>query len=50
MHHRYVPIALQSILLFFTLLLGPVGFLAYYLLKLARNRSLPERRESEGRV
>ncbi len=40
MHHRYVPIVVQSILLFFTFMLGPVGFLSYYLLRLARSRSL----------
>lgn len=40
MHHRYVPIVVQSVLLFFTFMLGPIGFLSYYLLRLARSRSL----------
>jgi len=39
MRHRYVPVVVQSVLLFFTFMLGPIGFLAYYLLKLARTRS-----------
>jgi hypothetical protein len=36
MHHRYVPIVVQSVILFFTFMLGPIGFLAYYLIRLAR--------------
>lgn len=36
MKHRFVPIPVQSLLLFSTLMLGPIGFLAFYLLKLAR--------------
>ncbi len=39
MHHRYVPIPVQSVILFFTFMLGPVGFLTYYLCRLARSRS-----------
>lgn len=39
MHHRYVPIPVQSIILLLTFMLGPVGFLTYYLCRLARNRS-----------
>ncbi len=42
MRHRYVPIPLQSVLLFFTLMLGPVGFVSYYLLRAGR-RALRER-------
>ncbi len=40
MHHRYVPLVLQSVILFFTFMLGPVGFLTYYLIRAARTRSL----------
>lgn len=40
MHHRYVPIPVQSVILFLTFMLGPVGFLTYYLCRLARSRSL----------
>ena len=40
MHHRYVPLVVQSIILFLTLMLGPIGFLSYYLIRAARTRSL----------
>jgi hypothetical protein len=43
MHHRYVPIPVQSVILFLTFMLGPVGFLLYYLARLARARSLAGR-------
>ena len=33
MEHRYVPLPVQSVLLFATLMFGPVGFLGYYLLR-----------------
>jgi Domain of unknown function (DUF4281) len=33
MHHRHVPLPVQSVLLFATLMFGPVGFLGYYLLR-----------------
>ena len=36
MRHRYVPLPLQSVLLVFTFLLGPVGFLGYWLARTAR--------------
>lgn len=36
MEHRYVPLPLQSVVLFLTLMFGPAGFLLYYLLRLAR--------------
>lgn len=36
MERRYVPLAVQSVLLFLTLMFGPVGFLLYYLLRLVR--------------
>ena len=39
MHHRYVPIPVQSVILFLTLMLGPVGFLSYYLIRWARSGS-----------
>ena len=37
LHHRYVPIPVQSIILFFVFMLGPVGFLTYYLIRWARS-------------
>jgi hypothetical protein len=33
MQHRYVPLPVQSVLLFATLMFGPVGFLSYYVLR-----------------
>ena len=36
MHHRYVPIPVQSVILFFTFMLGPVGFLSYYIIRWIR--------------
>lgn len=36
MEHRYVPLVVQSVILFLTLMFGPAGFLVYYLLRLAR--------------
>lgn len=36
MERRHVPLVVQSALLFLTLMFGPVGFLLYYLLRLAR--------------
>lgn len=38
MERRYVPLPVQSVILFFTLMFGPVGFLAYYVLRLLRRR------------
>ena len=43
MHHRYVPIPVQSVILFFTFMLGPVGFLSYYLARAIRSGSLAGR-------
>src|SRR6185369_1250787 len=43
MHHRYVPIPVQSVILFFTFMLGPVGFLTYYLARLIRSGSFAGR-------
>ncbi len=45
MHHRYVPIPVQSVILFLTLMLGPLGFLSYYLLRWARSGSPSGRSE-----
>jgi hypothetical protein len=36
MEHRFVALPIQSAILFLTLMLGPIGFLVYYLLRLAR--------------
>ena len=43
MHHRYVPIPVQSVILFLTFMLGPVGFLLYYLARVVRTGSLAGR-------
>ena len=40
MHHRYVPIPVQSVILFLTFMLGPLGFLSYYVIRSARAGSL----------
>lgn len=48
MHHRYVPIPLQSVILFFTFMVGPVGFLLYYLARLIRSGSLAGRPAETG--
>lgn len=56
MAHRYVPLPVQSVLLFLTLMFGPVGFLTYYVLRAwSRSRraahALPAETEpSVGRV
>jgi hypothetical protein len=49
MHHRYVPIPVQSVILFLTFMLGPVGFLSYYVIRWARSGS-PGGRRDEGLV
>jgi hypothetical protein len=36
MRHRYVPIPVQSALLFLTLMFGPLGYLAFTLIRVAR--------------
>ena len=40
MRHRFVPIPVQSVILFVTLMLGPIGFLSYYLVRTSRSRQL----------
>ena len=39
MRHRFVARPVQSAILFLTLMLGPVGFLAYYVARVSRPRS-----------
>jgi hypothetical protein len=42
MAQRYVPLAVQSVLLFITLMLGPMGYLAFYMLRqTVRSRKMP---------
>jgi hypothetical protein len=36
MRHRYVPLPVQSVFLFLTLMFGPVGFLGYYAVRALR--------------
>lgn len=36
MRHVYVPLPIQSVLLFLTLMFGPVGFLGYFLIRATR--------------
>ncbi len=38
MERRYVPLPVQSVILFFTLMFGPAGFLIYYVLRFLRRR------------
>jgi hypothetical protein len=46
LHHRYVPIPVQSVILFFVFMLGPLGFLSYYLIRWARSGSPAGRSEA----
>jgi hypothetical protein len=39
MRHRFVPLPVQSLILAATLMLGPIGFLAYWLLRVTRRRA-----------
>jgi hypothetical protein len=39
MRHRFVPLPVQSIIMVATLMLGPVGFLTYWLVRTTRARS-----------
>jgi len=41
MEHRYVPLPVQSVLLFLTLMFGPFGLLCYLTLKAIRKRAKP---------
>lgn len=34
--HRYIPLWVQSLILVFTLFFGPLGYIAYYITRLAR--------------
>jgi hypothetical protein len=47
MRHRFVPLPLQSVFLFFTLMLGPVGFVSYWVVRRFR-RERGERSGEEG--
>src|ERR671913_4466 len=50
MDHHYVPLPVQSALLALTLMFGPAGFLAYYVLRLvARARKGEQAATDEGR-
>jgi hypothetical protein len=39
MENRYVPLPVQSVLLFFIFMFGPLGFLCYLALRLIRKRA-----------
>jgi hypothetical protein len=39
MRHRVVPVPVQSVILFLTLMFGPVGFLTYYFVRIGKRRS-----------
>jgi hypothetical protein len=41
MQQRMVPLPIQSLILFLTLMFGPAGFLVYYLVRVAHKRVLP---------
>jgi hypothetical protein len=47
MSRRYLPIPLQSVVLFLTLMFGPVGYLAYYLWRQAARSRQPAGKETE---
>lgn len=40
MRNHYVPVVVQSVLLFLTLMFGPVGFLTYFFLRLMRQPAI----------
>ena len=40
MKHRFVPVPVQSVILIVTLMLGPLGFLSYWLVRIVRTRGL----------
>lgn len=48
MKHRYVPLPVQSVLLFCTLMFGPLGFLGYIGLRSLRQRSDHHARADQG--
>ncbi len=48
MAHRYVPLWAQSVLLFFTVMFGPLGFLAYSVIRWFRSRRPPGGAESSS--
>jgi hypothetical protein len=39
MRHHMVPLPVQSLILFLTLMFGPAGFLTYYAACAAKNRA-----------
>ena len=39
MQHRFVPLPVQSVILFLTLMFGPVGFLLYVFVRMSQSRS-----------
>jgi len=45
MKNIYLPVPVQSVLLFFTLMFGPAGYLAYYVLRLFRLNRVNEKKE-----
>lgn len=58
LRHEVVPLPVQSVILFLTLMFGPVGFLSYWLVRVSRGRGTdlgggsavggPEAPEKEG--
>jgi hypothetical protein len=51
MRHRVVPVPVQSVILFLTLMFGPIGFLAYWLARIAKRRAfIDDAREGGGRT
>jgi hypothetical protein len=40
MKHRFIPLPVQSVILFLTLMLGPLGFLSYWFIRVIRTRRL----------
>jgi hypothetical protein len=50
MERRYVPLPVQSFILFLTLMFGPAGFLAYYILRLLRRGRAAHERDTAHEV
>ena len=48
LHNEVVPVPVQSILLFLTLMFGPAGFLTYWIVRVARGRGTSLTSSVEG--
>jgi hypothetical protein len=48
MRHRFVPLPVQSVILLFTLMLGPVGFVTYWVIRVVKKRQRGIGRPARG--